>query len=72
MQQAKESPTLERDLIVDFLRNSATRILGKGMADPTCDTISIHWMTEALELAANAIEKEEHLTERISIDEWNL
>ena len=40
MQQAKESPTLERDLIVDFLRNSATRILGKGMADPTCDTIS--------------------------------
>jgi hypothetical protein len=51
----------ETKLIVDFLRESAERIMGKGMYDKTCDPVAVHWMCEAIELAADAIEKNEHL-----------
>lgn len=58
----KESNRKERELIIEFLRRSAGKILGQGVySGEPYDLEAVHWMSEAIELAANAIEGEEHL-----------
>lgn len=64
MASTKEILRPETKLIVDFLRDAAERILGQGMYDKECDPVAVHWMCEAIELAAAAIEQNEHLIRR--------
>lgn len=52
----------EKLIIIAFLRESAERIFGKGIYanGGDYDPVAVFWMNEALELAANAIENNEH------------
>jgi hypothetical protein len=53
----------ERQRVLEFLRESAEKIFGKGIysKDGKYDHVAVYWMTESLELAADAIERHEHL-----------
>lgn len=51
----------ETELVIEFLLNSAERLIGNGIySDSEYDPVAVHWMSEALELAAAAIERGEH------------
>ncbi len=53
----------ERQRVLQFLRQSAEKIFGKGIYSKggEYDHVAVYWMTESLELAADAIERNEHL-----------
>jgi hypothetical protein len=53
----------ERQRVLQFLRESAEKIFGKGIysKDGEYDHVAVYWMTESLEMAADAIERHEHL-----------
>lgn len=53
----------ERQRVLQFLRQSAEKIFGKGIYSKNgeYDYVAVYWMTESLELAADAIERHEHL-----------
>lgn len=53
----------EREEVINFLRGSAERIFGAGVysKNGAYDPTAVHWMVDALELAADAIERGEHI-----------
>jgi len=52
----------EQQRILTFLRSSSDKIFGKGIYSKGAeyDYVAVYWMTEALEMAADAIERNEH------------
>lgn len=52
---------VETELVIEFLLSSAERLIGHGIYHGgEYDPVAVHWMSEALELAAAAIERGEH------------
>lgn len=52
---------VETELVIEFLLSSAERLIGHGIySDREYNPVAVHWMSEALELAAAAIERGEH------------
>lgn len=60
------APNKEREEVINFLRGSAERIFGAGVYSKSnnYDPLAVHWMVDALEMAADAIEKGEHIGRR--------
>jgi hypothetical protein len=60
MPKTDATSIVERQLIVEFLRTSAEKLMGYGMYREEYCPDAIHWITEALESAADAVENKDH------------